>query len=361
MPGNRITSEPAQPGGQQIGTSPFAPLQISSDLLSFLELVDQAELRQEAIRIGPIPMVLRCNQPNWLEAISLHSLRPWPEAPWLPIRVSLTCADQIQPEQVPKALHPASRLCDPGIFVQDGDLIALSTDSMLWVADLASGRFVRWSADPAELPEWEELKPLRFLLRTWALRHRACLLHAAAVAGPRAAALLVGPGGAGKSTTAFACAGQGGLRLLADDYCLAEQGVAGCTPCRVHPTYLIGNLAQASLDLLPQLHPLRQLKGVNAKFAVPLDSIPPHQTSAPLVALCTLERRGEGPTRLEPISRGEALRNLAPSTVMQIPGFNRETLAATTRILSQLTTYRLRIGRLSDVPSVLSELLEQAP
>jgi hypothetical protein len=76
-----------------------------------------------------------------------------------------------------------------------------------------------------------------------------------------------------------------------------------------------------------------------------------------LIAVCALKRSTEGPTRLESISKGEALRLLAPSSVLQIPGHFRQTLETTTRILHYVSAFRLHISNLEDVPSVIGEML----
>lgn len=59
------------------------------------------------------------------------------------------------------------------------------------------------------------------------------LVHAAAVARDGAAALLTGPTGAGKSTTAYA-AWKAGWSVLADDWVLIAPSAAGCRVCGLH-------------------------------------------------------------------------------------------------------------------------------
>src|SRR5205085_1064715 len=80
---------------------------------------------------------------------------------------------------------------------------------------------VFWVRDARSLTRWETAAPLRTLLR-WTLRPLQ-MVHAAAVVGPRGAALLAGPSGAGKSTTALAAA-EHGLGFVADDYCAVDLG-----------------------------------------------------------------------------------------------------------------------------------------
>src|SRR5204862_1963471 len=159
---------------------------------------------------------------------------------------------------------------------------------------------------------------------------------------------LAGPGGAGKSTTAFACLGSA-VRVLADDYCLAAPPNDGDAGWMVHPTYLIGNLDEHSLSLLPHLR-ARVVAGHrwDDKLLVPFDPLPAAALTAPLRALCAVEQRPGARTRFERCSRGEALRVIAPSTMFQLPGLERETWAATGEIIRTLDAYRLVVGDLAE-------------
>ena len=73
------------------------------------------------------------------------------------------------------------------------DVQALSSRDTLRLAD--GDRAVFWVRDARALTRWETAAPLRTLLR-WTLRPLQ-MVHAAAVVGPRGAALLAGPSGAG--------------------------------------------------------------------------------------------------------------------------------------------------------------------
>ena len=96
------------------------------------------------------------------------------------------------------------------------------------VALLDLGRRVGswWVRDAEEIPGWSRAAPCRALL-SWILAAEGrVLVHAAAVADPATGrgALLVGAGGAGKSTTT-ALATRGGLVTCGDDYvALSQQG-----------------------------------------------------------------------------------------------------------------------------------------
>lgn len=84
--------------------------------------------------------------------------------------------------------------------------------------DLGSGTAVTWAANPASLPEVMRYRPFAQLAARALPARGLAFLHAAAVVADEGAVLLVGRGGAGKSTTTLACTARG-LGLVGDDFC----------------------------------------------------------------------------------------------------------------------------------------------
>lgn len=189
----------------------------------------------------------------------------------------------------------------------------------------AGDRAAFWVRDASVLTRWETAAPLRTLLR-WALRERLQMVHAAAVVGPRGAALLAGPSGAGKSTTALAAA-QAGLGFVADDYC----AVGGTT---VHALCAVGKLETPwpGLEILPG--------GTtpDGKHIV----VPPRLTpEAPLVSIVLPRVSDE--LRLTPARPAEALSALAGSLLL-LPGSRQDDLAALGALARSLPAHRLDLG-----------------
>ena len=85
------------------------------------------------------------------------------------------------------------------------------------VYDPSSGEAWRWMRPGSPLPWWERAAPMRAVLYWFLEQHQRTFLHGAAVSDGRAAAMLVGPGGSGKSSTALACL-LAGMDYLGDDY-----------------------------------------------------------------------------------------------------------------------------------------------
>ncbi len=98
------------------------------------------------------------------------------------------------------------------------------TARMLTVMDPQTGNVDVCVNDLADLPQWEMAAPLRSPLGWILRRHDRHFLHAAAVCDDSGdAALLLGAGGAGKSTASLRCR-QAGMGFLGDDICAVAPG-----------------------------------------------------------------------------------------------------------------------------------------
>lgn len=302
---------------------------------------------------GPQPVRVHSDDVGWVEDVLRHATGDPHSAPWPQVTVHLLDERAIPADLLPAGVTATSAgvLDGSWVFV-DGPCIATRSDSMVWLADADSRRALRWVRSPESLPRWESVRPLRFVLRWAAAQHGAALLHCAAVAGVAGAVALTGRGGAGKSTTSFACLGSG-LRLLGDDYCIVEPTTTAPT---VYSTYLLGNLDDHSLSLLPHLRSRVIGDTPIGKRVVTLEDWRDH-SGAPLVAACAVVQAPGERTRLVPISKAALLRSLAPSTQVQIAGVEHETFAAAVKVTRRVDTYELRVGNLGEVPNVLGELV----
>jgi hypothetical protein len=331
-----------------------APGSLRAALVGLLDRAEAAGGEQATVRIGPTAISVRSPRRLYLDQAAAHTFGDPQTAPWPPLTIHLVDGAHLSIESLPGELR-SSAARGPTTLFRDGDTLGYAGDGMLWIVDLASGRAMRWSPSPTTLPVWEAIRPLRFAIKTWAARHGGALLHAGAVGGRSGAALLVGPSGTGKSTTSLACLGRG-LPVLADDYCISMTQEPGGPPS-VCPTYLVGHLDSRSLELLPHLQARVTGIGPLDKRLVPLDPLPDAALALPLTAVCTIVRSPGETTRLVPISRSEALRILAPSTLLQIPGSPHETWNALTALIRHVQAFRLHVGDLAAVPGVLAELL----
>jgi hypothetical protein len=151
--------------------------------------------------------------------------------------------------------------------------------------------------------------------------------------------LIVGPGGAGKSTCAVA-AWRSGLPYLADDYCLARGD-------RLESLYCSAKLWRRDLTGPAEVY------DADGKGLFWVEAPARH---AALRAVVVPERTGEARAVLEPISAGQALRAVAPSTLFQLPWSGPETVRGLGELVRRVPCYRLRLGARADVPPLLAHL-----
>lgn len=106
-----------------------------------------------------------------------------------------------------------------------------------------------WMRSFEKLMWWEDARPIIDILHWWFLAKEHYFIHSAAVGTEFGAALLIGAGGSGKSTTALTCLDQG-FFYAGDDFCVVTRNVHGT---RVFGTYSSAKLHPWSLDRLPKL------------------------------------------------------------------------------------------------------------
>ena len=230
----------------------------------------------------------------------------------------------------------------------------------LSLLDRVTNRAVFCVADAAVLPSWETGAPLRVLLHWWMADHGRQLVHAGAVGTGAGGFLLAGKGGSGKSSTALACLGSG-LGYAADDYCLVSLGPAP----RAHSLYCSAKLTPAQARRFPHLDSAMinpdRLDTEKAVFLLHR-RYPEHiQPGFPIRAIVVPVISEGSASRLERAPAGVALRALAPSTILQLPGAGPVTLAMLSRLACWVPTFVLRLGHdLGAVPGVLAEGLAEA-
>lgn len=202
-------------------------------------------------------------------------------------------------------------------------------DSLLWL-DRANRRAIYWTPSARRIPLVERGSPLLLLWGAWLADFGVHLVHAASVCGPRGAALLLGTGGSGKSTTALTCLDTS-LGYLGDDYCLFT---VDPTPT-VFSLYASGKVHRADRRFHPHLEPAyagENDEKILYQLAGPLGARLAHE--APVAALVSMRVGADGRTRLDRISAMQATRAVAPNSLLQVRVGIKSTL--TLRALAQL-------------------------
>lgn len=229
--------------------------------------------------------------------------------------------------------------------------------SSLSMLDLDRGIGFLRSRDAEALPWYERAAPFRTLLH-WMLESRGRrLVHAAAVGTTHGGALLAGRGGSGKSTTAMLCVEQG-FDYAGDDYVGFSLGDVS----RAHALYTSAKLSAASLQWLPFLAPsiLVPPDGDEKGVAI-LAKLVPRQIADSIPLRAVIVPRVTGTSRLRRIGGGEALRALAPTTLLQLPGGGAVAFAEVAELVRRLPCWSLELGDdRAAIPALVAGAIEES-
>jgi hypothetical protein len=307
-------------------------------------------------------------------ALSGHLQRPFAHllsAPWnsadLRLHIDVWDGEEtgVQPPLDARTGRLARRWDVDGEFLSasaDGRFIRYERPNALTWFDRKAGHLIEWWSSAAASTVLAASKPLRMLLPLWCGQEGVQLVHAGLASRKGRGVLIVGPGGAGKSTTALACLGSG-FDFLSDDCAGLEEQPDGTFVG--HSLYSSARLEWEHLARFPLLrgHALASDDPGSAKSLLQLaerfpDRVVPttaiRAVVLPQVVACVR-------SRLRPASKGQALLRLAPST-LRVPlhagttGFDQ--LA---RLIDRVPSYWLELGRdLHSIPTCVEQLLHEA-
>lgn len=217
------------------------------------------------------------------------------------------------------------------------------TSLMLW--DRERRIACCWFAGVDGVTRWDRAAPLRTALHFALARPHRQLVHGAVVGSNDRGVVLAGPGGSGKSTTTLACL-QAGLQVVGDDYAAIDvtarrtrawnlyrsikvgERTAGVSGCDHRRTLILGE------DVPGQVTEMLELSAV----------LLPHVTHGPQ-------------SSLSPATPAEALRALAPSTLLQAPYEERPSMGLLAHLARALPAYHLSLGADRGV-SAIRQLLD---
>jgi hypothetical protein len=216
--------------------------------------------------------------------------------------------------------------------------------SLMWL-DRDSGSIVGCVEAADGLTLHERSKPLPMLLPLWYRDRGVQIVHAGLVARQGRGALVAGPTGAGKSTLTLACL-CAGLESLGDDH-VGLEAVDGAFVG--HSLYGTTRLGTPQLRLFPELLPgaVRDHREPGEKELIVLARVLPGRLRSSVTAdVLVLPRLGDGagpPT--ERASRGEALRRVAPSSLVMAMGSGQRGLDTLAGLVRRVPAYWLDPGR----------------
>jgi len=225
----------------------------------------------------------------------------------------------------------------------------------VWMLDRLRGMGFLWVRGAANLPPWDRVHPMRQLLAAWADWQGMQLVHGGAVGFGGLGALLVGPGGSGKSTSVLACIGAG-ARTVGDDCVLVGPG----DPPVAHSLYGTMRLYESHTRRFPLLMPESDWVAPGAdgspKLTANMGSRRPESmlASLPLAAIVVPGVGARGPTRIHRVNGGAALFALAPNTLKQTDPTSRTAFERLARLCKVLPCWRLELG--ADLGAVAVEI-----
>jgi hypothetical protein len=242
----------------------------------------------------------------------------------------------------------------------DGRFAIHHRRTALEMYDRQEQRIVGWSVGPLHVSHHERGRPLLRILMQWHRDNGLNLIHGGLVASEGFGVLFVGKGGSGKSTTALMCA-LNGMDFLSEDFL-----AIGPSPDGSHIGYSIFASAKLHPDHLLRFPRLRNVAlgpehAEDDKSLLFLEDLPDVRVANQVrIGAVVAPRVVDAPTsRVIRISRGEALMQLAPSTLVLMNcyglGLRRgdvvlKNLDEFGKLLDTCPCYRLELGR--DINSV---------
>lgn len=184
------------------------------------------------------------------------------------------------------------------------------------------------------IPPWVERMPFRHLLGSWATRKGLAFIHAAAAGVNGDCLLLPATSGSGKSTTALTAAAHG-LDFLADDLCLIDP-----TGPTAHAPYALAKLEADAFDRLPTLRRAVVSTTAGQSMIAP----PGLRTSARVVGIAVPRVTGLSASAWSPVAARDALRAMAPSTLIEGNGGSGATMRLMRELGETLPCFDLALG-----------------
>jgi hypothetical protein len=228
----------------------------------------------------------------------------------------------------------------------------------LWRLDRVTNRITGWVETPERISLYEKGKPLANLLPFVFESRGMRMIHSGFVSWRDRGFLIAGAGGAGKSTTALACA-SAGFGFIGEDYVAIEETAPGM---------FAGHSIYGSVWIAPD-H-LSRFNGLSDAFApggdieqkkslLMLDEVFPGRlrSSATIHALILPEVAPGAATTIRHASRPEALKQLGPNCLMTASRVDKKGFENLVRIVETVPAYRLTLGRdLDRAPELLMQL-----
>lgn len=227
--------------------------------------------------------------------------------------------------------------------------------SSVYGCDRDAALALYWARDVDSVPTWKRCKPFLLLFHWFLLDRSWQPVHAAAVGGRDGGVVIVGRSGAGKSTTALACA-RAGWRFAGDDYVLV-----GADPApRAAPLYASARLRADMAGRMPEFAGARFATSIangfeksdlvlaGAECGIAFGGFPVSAVLLPRLS-------ADGRTALHRAAPAAAMRILAPSTLSVLRGGAPAAFRKIADFVGRLPAFHLELGPdLDAIPALLA-------
>ncbi|NBC37922.1 hypothetical protein GTZ99_15310 [Novosphingobium sp. FSY-8] len=244
---------------------------------------------------------------------------------------------------------------------QAGQVMAADSGGHRWFFDPFTQTVCRqhgaegevWFAQRGEMPAWARAAPGLRMVDWWGVRHGVLATHGAAVAFGDCGVVLLGPGGAGKSTLALGAVADGAA-YLGDDYVALRRDADGGTRA-------LGLFRSAKVAAGGDLSGLGRLLG---RGAVPGDKdvwlidAARCRAQVGIGAVVLPQIADVASPVVEAVSAAQVIRHVAPSILWQLRGDEAAKLRLMRATLADMPCYRLHLCR--DTARNVSALRELA-
>ncbi|OAI54369.1 hypothetical protein AYO44_03615 [Planctomycetaceae bacterium SCGC AG-212-F19] len=225
------------------------------------------------------------------------------------------------------------------------------------ILDARRGLAFYWMQDAACCPSFERGAPFRYIFHWWLSRQGRYLVHAGAVGTSAGGVLLAGKGGSGKSSTALACL-PSELLHAGDDYVLIAERPDPFVYSLYQSTKLLADQLPRFPHLARAVSNADQLDREKALIFLQQGYARKLVAGFPIKAILLPRVTGLRDTRLQPATPTQTLAALAPSTVVQLHGLDKNSLQAMVSMAHGVPSFALELGTdRAQIPSVIQSLL----
>lgn len=278
---------------------------------------ERAHVSRSSFRFGDFSLTLRINgAPSMQRLLSMMAPRATDPA-----------RDSVLVDVVGGALPGCEALLPPPGMRQRMVLRASEDIYYLWLneaggyltaIDRRAGRGLVWFTVPDRIASWHVARPFLHAIKGITLKTAWTPIHAASVALHDKAVLIVGQSGAGKTSIAMACAGQG-WDYLGDDAVIVK-----AAPARVGSLYSSARLRSDTFNHHPEI--MKACLGISddageLKAEVDMALLRPLSVGeAEIAAILVSQPTDWSEFRLAPIGKSDALRKLMEATRQSMVG-----------------------------------------